>query len=204
MNYSPSSRLASDIYPLIRRLKLPTVFQELLAGRGGRPITGLTSLLAWRCPVRGAASRPVKPQRRLSRTFARNGPPRCGCPIHASFVRSGPVSWDAYGRCGCGLLPVETLEPLEGCPSFRRRAARRTSGDHPARSLPPSSSASLGGEGYRCMHPRLPSLRPSGPRPFPPALCPPVQEPLVDTPHRSTRRGRSFAAGRCIMIATPR
>ena len=101
--------------PLIRRLKLPTVFQELLAGRGGRPITGLTSLLAWRCPVRGAASRPVKPQRRLSRTFARNGPPRCGCPIHASFVRGGPVSWDAYGRCGCGLLPVETLEPL-ACP----------------------------------------------------------------------------------------
>ena len=179
MNYSPSSRLASDIYPLIRRLKLPTVFQELLAGRGGRPITGLTSLLAWRCPVRGAASRPVKPQRRLSRTFARNGPPRCGCPIHASFVRSGPVSWDAYGRCSCGLSCVETLEPRFGPPCLstgpsldplgyaicsallaraRRRletlaegalalqlgrAARRTSGNHPARSPPPSSLASL-------------------------------------------------------------
>ena len=179
MNYSPSSRLASDIYPLIRRLKLPTVFQELLVGRGGRPITGLTSLLAWRCPVRGAASRPVKPQRRLSRTFARSGPPRCGCPIHASFVRGGPVSWDAYGRCGCGLSCVETLEPRFGPPCLstgpsldplgyaicsallaraRRRletlaegalalqlgrAARRTSGNHPARSPPPSSLASL-------------------------------------------------------------
>ena len=179
MNYSPSSRLASDIYPLIRRLKLPTVFQELLVGRGGRPITGLTSLLAWRCPVRGAASRPVKPQRRLSRTFARNGPPRCGCPIHASFVRGGPVSWDAYGPCGCGLSCVETLEPRFGPPCLstgpsldplgyaicsallaraRRRletlaegalalqlgqAARRTSGNHPARSPPLSSLASL-------------------------------------------------------------
>ena len=121
------------------------------------------------------------------------------------------------GVCQLGRLQLMRLRPpprrnfgatclsrLEGCPSFRRRAARRTSGDHPARSLPPSSSASLGGEGYRCMHPRLPSLRPSGPRPFPPTLCPPVQEPLVDTPHRSTRRGRSFAAGRCIMIAMPR
>ena len=101
--------------PLIRRLKLPTVFQELLAGRGGRPTTGLTSLPTWRCPVGGVASGLTKPRRRLSRTFARNRPPRCGCPIHASFVRSGPVSWDAYGRCGCGLSPVETLEPL-ACP----------------------------------------------------------------------------------------
>ena len=179
MNYSPSSRLASEIYPLIRRSKLPTVFQGLLTERGGRPIRGLASLLAWRCPVRGAASRPVKPQRRLSRTFARNGPPRCGCPIHASFVRGGPVSWDAYGRCGCGLSCVETLEPRFGPPCLstgpsldplgyaicsallaraRRRletlaegalalqlgqAARRTSGNHPVRSPPLSSLASL-------------------------------------------------------------
>ena len=179
MNYSPSSRLASDIYPLIRRLKLPTVFQRLLAGRGGRPITGLTSLLAWRCPVRGVAFGPAKPRRRLSRTSARNGPPLCGCPIHASFVRSGPVSWDAYGRCSCGLSCVETLEPRFGPPCLStgpnldplgyaicsallararrrletlaegalalqlRRAARRTSGDHAARSPPPSSLASL-------------------------------------------------------------
>ena len=179
MNYSPSSRLASEIYPLIRRSKLPTVFQGLLAGRGGRPITGLTSLLAWRCPVRGAASGPAKRRRRLSRTFARNGPPRCGCPIHASFVRSGPVSWDAYGRCSCGLSCVETLEPRFGPPCLstgpsldplgyaicsallaraRRRletlaegalalqlgqAARRTDGNYPARSPPPSSLASL-------------------------------------------------------------
>ena len=118
MNYSPSSRLASDIHPLIRRLKLPTAFQRLLAGRGGGPITGLTSLFAWRCSVRGVALGPAKPRWRLSRTSARNRPPLCGCPIHASFVRSGPVSWDAYGRCGCGLLPVETLEPL-ACPDWR-------------------------------------------------------------------------------------
>ena len=179
MNYSPSLRLASDIYPLIRRSKLPTVFQGLLTGRGGRPIRVLASLLAWRCPVRGAASGPAKRRRRLSRTFARNGPPRCGCPIHASFVRSGPVSWDAYGRCSCGLSCVETLEPRFGPPCLstgpsldplgyaicsallaraRRRletlaegalalqlgrAARRTSGNHPARSPPPSSLASL-------------------------------------------------------------
>ena len=179
MNYSPSSRLASDIYPLIRHLKLPTVFQRLLAGRGGGPITGLTSLFAWRCSVRGVALGPAKPRRRLSRTSARNGPPLCGCPIHASFVRSGPVSWDAYGRCSCGLSCVETLEPRFGPPCLStgpnldplgyaicsallararrrletlaegalalqlRRAARRTSGDHPARSPPPSSLASL-------------------------------------------------------------
>ena len=116
MNYSPSSRLTSETYPLIRHLKLPTVFQRLLAGRGGRPITGPTSLFAWRGSSRGVALGPAKPRRRLSRTSARNGPPLCGCPIHASFVRSGPVSWDAYGRCSCGLSCVETLEPRFGPP----------------------------------------------------------------------------------------
>ena len=179
MNYSPSSRLASDIYPLIRHLKLPIVFQRLLAGRGGGPITGLTSLFAWRCSDRGVALGPAKPRWRLSRTSARNGPPLCGCPIHASFVRSGPVSWDAYGRCSCGLSCVETLEPRFGPPCLStgpsldplgyaicsallararrrletlaegalalqlRRAAHQTSGDHAARSPPPSSLASL-------------------------------------------------------------
>ena len=179
MNYSPSSRLTSETYPLIRHLKLPTVFQRLLAGRGGGPITGLTSLFAWRGSGRGVALGPAKPRRRLSRTSARNGPPLCGCPIHASFVRSGPVSWDAYGRCSCGLSCVETLEPRFGPPCLstgpsldplgyaicsallaraRRRletlaegalalqlgqAARRTSGNHPARSPPLSSLASL-------------------------------------------------------------
>ena len=181
MNYSPSSRLTSETYPLIRHLKLPTVFQSLLAGRGGRPVTGLTSLFAWRSSGRGVALGPAKPRRRLSRTSARNGPPLCGCPIHASFVRSGPVSWDAYGRCSCGLSCVETLEPRFGPPCLStgpnldplgyaicsallararrrletlaggalalqlRRAARRTSGDRPARSPPPSSLASLVG-----------------------------------------------------------
>ena len=118
MNHSPSSRLASDICPLIRRLKLPTVFQELLAGRGGKPTTGLTSLPAWRCPVGEVASGLAKLRRRLSQTFARNRPPRCGCPMRASFGRRGPVSWGAYSWCGCGLLPVETLEPL-ACPDWR-------------------------------------------------------------------------------------
>ena len=126
--------------------------------------------------------------------------------FRATCLSTGPSLGPlGYAAASSLLVLGDALRSrLEGCSSFRRRAARRTSGDHPARSLPPSSLASLGGEGYRCMHPRLPSLRPSGPRPFPPTLCPPVQEPLVDTPHRSTRRGRSFAAGRCIMIAMPR
>ena len=179
MNYSPSSRLTSETYPLIRHLKLPTVFQSLLAGRGGRPVTGLTSLFAWRSSGRGVALGPAELRRRLSRTSARNRPPLCGCPIHASFVRREPFSWDAYGRCSCSLSCFETLEPRPGPPCLstgpnldplgyaicsallaraRRRletlaegalalqlgrAARRTSGNHPARSPPPSSLASL-------------------------------------------------------------
>ena len=179
MNYPPSPRLTLGAYPLIRRLKLPPVFQRPPAGPGKRPLKGLTSLLSWCGFARGVAPRPAELRRRLSRTSARNRPPLCGCPIHASFVRSGPVSWDAYGRCSCGLSCVETLEPRFGPPCLstgpsldplgyaicsallaraRRRletlaegalalqlgqAARRTSGNHPARSPPPSSLASL-------------------------------------------------------------
>ena len=131
-------------------------------------------------------------------------PPRRN--FRATCLSTGPSLGPLGYAAALSLLVLgDALKSrLEGCSSFGRRAARRTSDDHSARSLPPRALASLGGEGCRCMHPRLPSLRPSGPRPFPPALCPPVQEPLVDTPHRSTGRGRSFAAGRCIMIATPR
>ena len=139
---------------------------------------GLTSLLSWRGISGGVVSRAAGLRRRLSRIPARSRPPPCGCPIHASFARRGPFSWDAFGRCSCGLPCLETLEPRPGPPCLstgpglaplgyvgsallaraRRRletlaegalalqlgrAARRTSGNHPARSPPPSSLASL-------------------------------------------------------------
>ena len=107
--------LAADLrdLPLIRHLKLPTVFPGLLAGRGEGPVTGLAFPFARHSPGRGVALGPARPRRRLSRTSARNGPPLCGCPIHAPSSEVG-LSWDAYGRCSCGLSPVETLEPVSG------------------------------------------------------------------------------------------
>ena len=85
---------------------------------GWEAVTGLTFPFARHSSGRGVALGPAKPRRRLSRTSARNGPPLCGCPIHAPSSEVG-LSWDAYGRCSCGLSSVETLEPRFGplaCP----------------------------------------------------------------------------------------
>ena len=87
--------LAADLrdLPLIRHLKLPTVFPGLLAGRGEGPVTGLAFPFARHSPGRGVALGPARPRRRLSRTSARNGPPLCGC-------RCAPLrpKWACRGR----------------------------------------------------------------------------------------------------------
>ena len=113
---SPSPRLTLGAYPLLRRLKLPPVFQQPPAGPGKGPLKGLTSLLHQRGISGGVVPRVAGLLRQLGRIPARSRPPPCGCPIHASFARRGPFSWDAFGRCSCGLPCLETLEPRPGPP----------------------------------------------------------------------------------------